>query len=360
MQQNRVDVLRYGESVGCDLLKAAVMRRLILLFFWLVPFNAGGARAADPLKQGYVTLAIKEDREQPIGWPVVVEVTLTNVGKEPIGWWCGGPDVYPPAEHFAVQVRYGAEDDWHDVASSNGQYVRGSGFTRQLKPGESIVVPMAIPVDKNDGISFRLLTRDWHMDKSAEGYVQVRDDPAWLDHRRARVIACALARTPSFWQHLAEKYADAVVIDAMLKSITVDNAPIVAGAARVLARQNTLPLSAGEDFAVLVQRWLPRSPIPEWGGLREDVVEAALKTRSETARKAVLDALKTAPDATSRWIAINALRLSPGKDSWLRQMRAAIIALQQASPTDAELARQTKLATEWLDSRIKNSEPESK
>jgi len=336
-------------------LNSVVVRRSMPLLFLLLSLSPGGTDAAGPVAQGDVTLTVKEDVEQPTGWPVVVELTLTNVGKEPIGWWCGGPDVYPPAQHFAVQVRYGADDDWHDVTPSNGQYVLGSGFTRQLKPGESIVVPMAVPVKKKDGMSLRFLTRDWHAREPALVYVQVRDDPEWADHRRARVIAAALAQSPPFWQHLAEKYSDAVVIDAMLKSVTVDNAPIVAGAARVLARQDTLPQSAGEEFAVLVRRWLPRSPRPEWGGLRENVVAAALKTRSETARKAVLAALKTAPDAVSRWIVIDALRLSPGDHGWLRRAQLAIMAVQQASPTDVELARQVKLAAEWLDSRMKNS-----
>jgi hypothetical protein len=330
------------------------MRRLTLRLLFVCFLIAASAHAADPPAEGEVALTVTADREQPSGWPIVVELRLTNTGKEPIGWWCGGPDVYPPAEHFAVQVRYDAEDAWNDVVPTNGQYVQGSGSMSQLKPGGSITVPLAVPVKKKDGISVRIQARDWHTAKPAEAYVQVRTEPEYADRRRARVIEAALAQTPPFWRHLAEQYPDAVVIDAMLKSVTVDNALIVAGAARVLARQDTLPESAGDDFAVLVQRWLPRSPLPQWGGLRENVVEAALKTRSEAARQAVVDALRNAPEPTSRWIAINALGLSSGDDEWLRRARSAIVAAQQALPADVELARQTKLATGWLDARLKD------
>jgi hypothetical protein len=116
------------------------------------------------------------------------------------------------------------------------------------------------------------------------------------------------------------------------------------------------PAAAGDGLAGAVRLWLPRSPRPEWGGLRESVVEAALKTRSELARQAVLDALRDPPDAGARWIAIDALRLSPGDPAWLRRARAAVAEVGRARPDDAELARQVKLATEWLDSRIESAD----
>ena len=331
------------------------MHRLAVPLFCVVIFVASSASAAEKPKQGKVSLTAKGKGEQVIGWPVVVELTLTNSGTEPIGWWCGGPDVYPAAEHFTVEVRYGSDSDWHEVKPTNGQYVQGSGTTRQLKPGDSVAVPLAIPVINNDrvnGISFRIVPRDWHVDKSAKGYVQTTDNPQDIDHLRARVIMAALTQQPAFDQHLASTYADAVVVDTLLKLVTVDNAPIVAGATRVLARQTTLPESTGSDFAIAVRRWLPRTPRPEWGGLREYVAEAALKSQNEAARQAVIEALSNVAEPRCRLIAINALRLSPGDGAWLRRARGAIIAAQQASPEDVELKRQTVLATNWLDARL--------
>jgi hypothetical protein len=333
------------------------MYRLSLRLIFTALFITSSAIAADPQTQGEVAITVSADSEQPSGWPIVVELTLTNVGEEPIRWWCGGPDVYPGAEHFRVRVHQGLEDDWREVKPTNGQYVEGSGTHRQLKSGESITVPLALPVEKKVGASFRILPREWRADKVAEVTVLISDDPVYADRRRDRMIESALGQTDSFWRHIAERYADAVVIEAMLRSVMEDDALVVAGAARVLAKQDTLPESAGGDFAALVRRWLARSPRPEWGGLREDIVRAALKTRSEKARTAVLDAMRAAPDATSRWIVLDALRVSPGYREWLRRARAAIIDLQKASPRDIELARQSKEAVDWLDSRLEHPNP---
>jgi hypothetical protein len=107
------------------------------------------ASAENP-KNGTVALSLDVDGCQPTGWPIVVDVTLTNEGNEKLEWWCGGPDMYPPAHHFAVKVRYGADTNWHDVIASNGQYVEGSGSASSLAPGESIQVPLAVPIDLPD------------------------------------------------------------------------------------------------------------------------------------------------------------------------------------------------------------------
>src|SRR5262249_15157005 len=212
--------------------------------------------------------------------------------------------------------------------------------------------PLALPVEKKNESSFRILPREWRADKYAEISVLLSDDPVYADRRRARVIE----QTDPFWRHIAERYADALVIEAMLSSVMEDDALIVAKAANVLARQGKLPEGTGVDFADLVRRWFPESPRPELGGLRWDIVAAALKTQSEEARTAVLDAMRSAPDARSRWIVMNALRLSPGDSEWLRRAREAIIGLQKASPKDIELAQDSKRAIEWIDSRLEHPE----
>jgi hypothetical protein len=332
------------------------MYRLALKLILAAMFITSMAHAADAPAQGEVAITASADREQPGNWPVVVELTVTNVGKEPISWWCAGPGPYPGDQHFIVQVRQRAEDDWRDVKPTNGQYTEGSGTYCDLKPGESITVPLALPAEKKSESSFRILPREWRADEFAEVSVRRSDDPVYADRWRARAIEAVLGQPDPFWRHIAERYADAGVIEAMLSSVMEDDALIVAKAARVLAWQGKLPEDAGGDFAVLVRRWFPQSPLPEWGGLREDIVAAALKTQSEEARTAVLAAMRAAPDARSRWIAINALRLSPGDVEWLRRARAAIIRLQRASPRDIELARQSKEAVVWLDSRLEHPE----
>jgi len=273
----------------------------------------GAAHAVAREMKGEVTLTVNADRKQPAGWPVVVELTVRNTGKEPVSWWCGGPGIYPGAEHFAVRVRYGRETVWQDATGSNGQYTEGSGRARQLASGESIVVPLAVPVRKLEssslGVTVSILPRDWHAAEPVECFVSVIEDAQRAEQMRVSVIQAVLNRN-AFWMHVAERYPDPVVMDAMLKLVTLDCAPIVSISAHVLARQATLPEEAGKDFAAVVKRWLPQKARPEWGGLQDDVTRAALATKSEAARRAVLELLQSAPDAQARSILISALRVS--------------------------------------------------
>jgi hypothetical protein len=319
----------------------------LLTLFGMLPARA------DEAARGEVQLTAKADRDQPTGWPVLVEVTLTNSGTKAIAWWCGGGgETYPRAEEFAVEVRYGAHGKWHSVAATNGQPVQGSGFGRALKPGESIAVPLAIPVDeKSGGVSFRVSPRQWHAATATEGFVRMHEDPGYADIRRAKVIHSALTRTPAFWRHLAERYADDVVVDAMLKLVTVDSELIVGPAAQVLAHQKTLPAGAGDTFARLITRWLPLEPRRESREVQRWIAQAALKTQGESARNAIIEVMSQTKDAPTREIAVEALRTSPGDAVWLLRAKEAIEALRPLSDHD-DLARPQEQAIRWLESGI--------
>ena len=319
----------------------------LLTLFRMLPARA------DEAARGEVQLTAKADRDQPTGWPVLVEVTLTNSGTKAIAWWCGGGgETYPRAEEFAVEVRYGAHGNWHSVAATNGQPVQGSGFGRALKPGESIAVPLAIPVDeKSGGVSFRISPRQWHAATATEGFVRMHEDSGYADIRRAKVIHSALTRTPPFWRHLAKRYADEVVVDAMLKLVTVDNELIVGPAAQVLAHQKTLPAGAGDTFARLITRWLPLEPRRESREVQRWIAQAALKTQGESARNAMLELKSQTKDPPTREIAVEALRTSPGDAVWLLRAKEAIAALRPLSDHD-DLARQQEQAIRWLESGI--------
>jgi hypothetical protein len=86
------------------------------------------------------------------------------------------------------------------------------------------------------------------------------------------------------------------------------------------------------------------------------MVCAALKTKAEIARQTVLEMMNASTDGQTRGLLINALRLSPGDKKWLTRASVAISAIEQTAPDNAELARQVKLATEWLNSRLKNEQ----
>lgn len=300
------------------------------------------------------------------GFPVIVNVTLTNSTHEKISWWCGGPDVYPGAEHFTVRLRYNAESEWHDAMPTNGQYVQGSGFSRHLGPGESIVVPLAIPIDlpestldlaKENGlmgsVAIRVSCGEW---KTAEQEVRVdiRSNRKIVDSLRQRIIGAILNDDDPFGMHLASRHADPQSLDALLKLATVDCGPVASNAARALVSQPELPSEWGEELSLAARRWFARKPELELGGIQENMVAIALKTQSSSARNLILDLLQTSSDSRKTWSIINALRLSPGDSEWLERARIAIEAVRVGSPDDEELARQVDLASKWLDSRLQN------
>ncbi len=300
-----------------------------------------------------VELSIKCDREQPCGWPVIVDLTLKNVDTAPITWWDGGPGEYPGADNFIVEIYCDGEGPWRTVEAGNGQNVEGSGVDGKLKPGDSIVVPLAIPVGSAHGVCIRISPRSWHVAKPAEISAELSAERRFLDTRQARAIGGAMAGSSPFWQWIASRYPDAVVLDVMMKLVMVDNPILAARAARVLEVQMKLPDASGEDFARLVERWLPQKPEPD-GGLRESVTSAALKTQSEAARAAVLRVMNETRDKKVRWIAMNAIRVSSGDIAWFTRARSAIITLKQAQPDDVELSREADLAIEWLTAGIQN------
>jgi hypothetical protein len=315
-----------------------------------------------------VSLSIKADREQPVGWPIIVELTVTNIGKEPIIWWCGGPDLYPGIRYFVVEVRYEAKAGWHQVFSaSNGQYRIGSGLNRGLGPGKSIVVPIAVPIElpgsvdscaKRDNfvgcVSVRVSPRSWHAETAAMVNVEVVDKRTCLDRRRTMAINAVLNCCTGIWKHVAQRYPDSVVLDAMLKLIAVDCVPIASAAASILARQPRLPEEAGSELALMVRRWVKQSSGPKWWcGLVEDLVAAALKTQSESTQKTVLELLQQMQYVPIRGMIIRVMSRSPGDLKWLKRARAAILNLQRASPKNKELAEHVKPAVRWLDQRLK-------
>lgn len=321
--------------------------RFALLAIIVIAIDATDILAA-ATTQPTVELSTPEVRYQCAGWPVIVELKVTNVGDQTVSWSYGATN-YPGTTHFRVEVRYGAEEYWHEIAATNGQLEAGTPSLGQIKRGESIVTPLAVPVrpkNPDDTVSIRITTTaEWRCEKPVECDIHLTDSSSDLDELRARVIAAAMPNAHLFWQHLAEQYADPVVIDAMLKLVTVDNALIVEQASRVLARQKTLPSTAGIVLGPSVAFWLPRNDM-------YFLMLAALNSQSETARRAILDVLSSSTDAGKRAMIVSVLSNSPGGIEWVQRAREACAGAIGSAPAGSELAIRVKSALERLDRRI--------
>src|SRR5688500_16217911 len=50
-------------------------------------------------------LTVEVDRVVLANAPLQLQITITNTGDTPIGYWCGGPELYPSARPFSVFVK---------------------------------------------------------------------------------------------------------------------------------------------------------------------------------------------------------------------------------------------------------------
>lgn len=285
--------------------KSAVVWLAASVFISLSDAAADEAEKAPPKPK--VALTIKADNPQPVGEPVVVEMTLTNLGSEDIHWWCGGPSRYPKASDFSVEASFlGSKWPLKSAAFSNGQYEQGSGIYIHLVPGESIQVPLAVVVSvpENaklapgqkffDHIHLHVSTVAWETDQPTDFIVNFNDRKETADQRRTQLIQAITSSGPPFWLHMAQKHADPVVIEALLKLFAIDVEPISTNARSALTWQPRLPESAGKDLAALVRRACTPGKFCSKYSPAADLIRAALKTQAEEARDAVFEYLKSA------------------------------------------------------------------
>ena len=317
--------------------------------------------------KGNVAISIKADRFQPADNPVIIEMTVSNVGDDNVSWWCGGPDRYPGDNCFRVETRRGLDVSWRNTPCSNGQYSIGSGLIMHLKPGDSIVVPLVVAIeipapktkprqlsDTVETVFVRVRPVEWMMEKVEEANVEISISRQVLDERRFHMISSVSEHGSLFWRHVAGKYADEVVIDAMVKLAETDCRPLASTAAAMLASQPTLPENAGINLASAIKRW------GEDGKVSRELCIAALKSHSPYARKQVLDLLKVLRDEQAVYDLTEALMTSPGDISWLKTAHDAVQNLQEEPALSEGNKRQTERVAKWLNSRIKYPDSSSK
>ena len=87
--------------------------------------------------------------------------------------------------------------------------------------------------------------------------------------------------------HVASKYPDEVILNALFQLSTLDCGPIALNASRALACQPKLPIDWGDDLAFAAGRWIKEKPSIQLGGIQNYMVTIALKTQSDAARNEI-------------------------------------------------------------------------
>lgn len=116
-------------------MRASVFRRqtrswAIWIAILLVSGTALVALLARPRKLS-ADLTAQIDGPTLAEFPLLFKLTVTNTGRTPIYYWCGGPGQYPNASPFVVTV---TDQQGHSTKFRlhNGQFVEGSGTSRPI------------------------------------------------------------------------------------------------------------------------------------------------------------------------------------------------------------------------------------
>jgi hypothetical protein len=332
---------------------------------WLCSLALSGGIAAfwaqHSPSSGTVVLRIEAEKMQPVGMPLIIQVHLKNVGSKPISWWCGIGSQLPGTDNFQVETRHKGQVGWSEVAATNNEANEGSGMEQKLKVGESLVVPLVVPVRpqsvvghmKNEAIYVDTIDVRVRCGLDATGgavetQVFIYHDPQLTENRRFRMICGILDGDKPFWNHLARNYADTVVLDAAYRLAEVDNRHVAEAAFRVLARQPALPMERGADLARLVRKWVLI------GDLDYSVIASALSTQSEIARKTAFELLVETKNSRICFPVVDALRMSPGDVEWLKRVRAEIEGFQRRGIKNERLEHNSHLAISWINQRLAN------
>ena len=215
------------------LLQRAVLPLGGLPFVILLLAAGTGVRAALPTT--VVTNVVAEETKSS-GAPVLVRITVTNVGQAPFTYWCGGPATYPGAHHFVAHVT-DEPGRTREAHLSNGQYQMGSGTERQVLPGQSVTLPAAL-----EPLSAGTYTIQVGNCKLVR--VIINDDEQLAVKREQNVLKRARQGEP-FAQHVAARFPADSVTRALLQDLASKEEQVSLRAATTLGQFEKLPADSG-------------------------------------------------------------------------------------------------------------------
>jgi hypothetical protein len=213
------------------------------------PFLGDRAKAKSPFPD--CALDVQVDPTYPAGVPILLTIQLTNKGKTPVTYWCGGPRRYPSLGGVeASVVRDGDKPTLTPL--SNGQYIMGSGMHLQIEPGESIQIPGVLPPLSKG--SYTIQVGDG---KSAQ--LKVTDDPDLLKKRETDLLGGVRKGDPVL-QHAASMCRLSSFQKALLQDLGNGNSEVVERVSQVLimSRQD-LPADAAKYVSKAMRQMGPRS-----------------------------------------------------------------------------------------------------
>jgi hypothetical protein len=284
--------------------------------------SAISAYAAEPITAAELSADLTVEVDGPLlaHLPLQFKLTITNTGKAPFFYWCGGPASYPNADPFAVAVTDArGQTCW--LPLHNGQFVEGSGTHRPVETTQTLPAacdPLGpgtytLRVAGKPRVSFPdgTMIETWPAMSARPITIKIEEDRPALAAAEKDLLA--RAEKESFARHVALVYSIDPVIKTWLAQLLDDNPKT---AFEVVGRlQHVRRLPAGGD-ALLKQAALkhchPKSGKPDHN-LLYYISLIGRNVRTEEALDAVLMIARCEAAQYARTAAVDHLAYFPQK-----------------------------------------------
>jgi RNA polymerase sigma factor (sigma-70 family) len=190
-------------------------------------------------------LDVRTAAVQPAGVPILLDIKLTNLGKEPLHYWCGGPGRYPGFNNTIVHIVDG-QGKASMAVLSNGQYIQGSGISVPVPSCTAIDVPAVIPPLAPGKYTLRI-------GRGEVARIEVKEDAALAGQWEQALLKRIRAGEP-FAQHVAREAQRPGVLKAILRDL--EDGTQEQGTQASMTLFGTRELPAGTSAALV--RAIPR------------------------------------------------------------------------------------------------------
>ena len=312
------------------------------------------AQTTHPATLPTVDLQVEAERYQPREGPVIIDVTIKNIGSAVIEWWCVGLTLDPPSQSFIAQFRYELEEVWKPAVITNGQDGWGTPSQEKLRPFESRTIHLAVPIEPgHDCVTIKLAAREWVSLSDPEGvFVELKDDESVRDQRRARILASALSEHATFEWHLAQDYGDPVVNESLAKMATINNPQIAGKIADVLESSRTLNAIEAQPLAASAAYWMSLIENADALDAGTHLLRIALRAHNESALRSALQSLQNSKSDRLRSSILADFGLASGDLAWITKMRDGVFNLTRRADVGSELKKEAEWALGNLDAQI--------
>jgi hypothetical protein len=269
--------------------------------------DGGGASATLRVEMAGPTLA---------GFPIELQLTITNTGKVPLVYWCGGPGNYPGADAFTLMAT-DANGRTRNLQLDNGQHEKGSGadhsitsyqaFPAACGPLSPGTYRLVVAWNNGDHLTPAPLADagNWKPPSSEPLTVTIRDDRKAIADAERDLLR--RAKDNLFAKHVAVVYGIDPVVKKWLQELAGDDERAAEDAAYDVNQVRRLPVGGDATLLEAAKLQCRSSSGRQNRSVLRSICWAAEKYGTDLALGAVLTIAESNVNPEARGIAIQTL-----------------------------------------------------